>query len=137
LSSYQAVRALLKAIGVAIGAVGIALLAVVLLFVLMCSTGEKPGEGPNAAAGYHWGEPLIAALEVYRHDHSRYPDSLEALAPHYVARAALTPPPPLPGQVAYQRDAAGYSLTFFYTGPASNHCTYTPRRRRWDCYGAW
>ena len=106
-------------------------LVLLLLFVLMCATGEKPGEGPEAAAGYRWGEPIVAALETYHRDHGRYPDSLSVLTPRYVAKEVLTLPPPVAGP-GYQLDRrGGYSLSFFYTGPASNTCTYTPAKRRW------
>ena len=132
-----AVRALSQAVLWAAIVVFGVFLVLLLLFLLTCATGEKPGEGPKAAAGYRWGEPIVAALETYRRDHGRYPDSLSVLTPRYVGNKALMLPPPLVGP-AYQLDhRGGYSLSFFYTGPASNHCTYTPATRGWNCSGAW
>ena len=128
---------LLRAVIKALVVLGISFLAVIALMVMMCATAEKPGEGPTAAAGYRWGAPVIAALEDYRRDHRRYPDNLSTLSPLYLAANALAPPRPLPISISYRVDSVGYSLTFFYTGPASNHCTYTPSQARWRCSGAW
>ena len=105
--------------------------AAALLLLAACT---PPGKGPRAERGYRAAEPVIQALERYRTERGAYPDSLPQLVPAFLASAALAEPN-AGHPLRYERTADGYALTFRYTGPGMNECTWTPTSRRWDCSG--
>jgi hypothetical protein len=111
-----------------LGRAGLVLLP---LLLLACT---PPGRGPRAARGYRLAAPVIDALERHHQAHGAYPDSLPRLVPAFLPDSALRGPQtgyPL----EYRRTPDGYELTFRYTGPGMNHCTWTPRTRVWDSGG--
>jgi hypothetical protein len=98
---------------------------------LMLRGSEAPGEGAKAEQGYRACQPIIAALQAYHDKEGVYPATLDALVPDYlgdVAQAANEWP------IEYRLTDTSYSLSFSYTGPGMNHCTYTPEAG-WYCYG--
>lgn len=109
------------------------LLVALVAFALLLAGCEKPGEGAKAEEGYSAARPIIASLNSYHEGASHYPQDLEALVPVF-----LTEVPKGPGgqPFEYRWVAPGdsYSLTFRYTGPGMNVCTYTPEDA-WRCYG--
>lgn len=97
-------------------------------------TDEPPGSGESAEKGYALNEPVIAALEQYRADHSSYPEKLAELIPDYL--------PEVPTKTdeldfSFSSDGANYRLSFHYRGPGMNTCTYTPEEKDWKCSGAY
>lgn len=101
-----------------------------------------PGKGYKAEAGYRRAHPVIAAIDRYRQERGSYPDSLSQLPADW-----LPPPdssgPPARGLV-YKNHGERYELTFSYTGPGVNHCTYDSAgsddsaaraATRWRCRG--
>lgn len=105
-----------------------------ILFPLLLAGCPAPGAGPRAERGYRFGAPVIDALERHLQARGTYPDSLPQLVPAFLPASALREPQPgYPFQ--YRRTPDGYALTFRYTGPGMNHCTWTPRSRKWDCGG--
>ncbi|HNS01249.1 MAG TPA: hypothetical protein PKM78_02575 [Anaerolineae bacterium] len=97
-------------------------------------TDEPPGSGERAEKGYALNEPIIAALEQYRADHSSYPAKLAELVPDYL--------PTVPTKTdeldfSYSSNGATYRLSFHYLGPGMNTCTYTSDEKDWNCSGAY
>ncbi|HEV8123530.1 MAG TPA: hypothetical protein VGP80_04775 [Gemmatimonadales bacterium] len=89
---------------------------------------EKPGEGPKAKAGKAAVQPVINALEGYHAVHSAYPPDIETLA----TEGGGLPSQVLGHPLRYEREGAGYDLTFSYATPLPVHCTYNPETR-WKC----
>lgn len=111
-----------------IGRAGFVLLP---LLLLACT---PPGKGPRAERGYRFATPVINALDRHFQAHAAYPDSLPQLIPAYLPASALRAPQEgYPFE--YRRTPDGYALTFRYTGPGMNKCTWTPVRRSWHCSG--
>ena len=108
--------------------------AVALVATAAC---PPPGEGVKAERGYKRAEPIIAALGQFRADSGRYPDSLSALVPAFLADSALAVPTREQERYPwlYSRVGNAYTLQFRYTGPGSNECTYLAATRRWNCSG--
>ncbi len=102
------------------------------LGVLMGCT--PPGKGPRAERGYRQAAPVIDALERFHQARGAYPDSLPQLVPAFLADSALREPHP-GHPFEYARTAAGYALTFRYTGPGMNRCSWTAESRAWQCSG--
>lgn len=108
--------------------------APVLLGSALCAGCPAPGEGKKAEAGYRSAAPLLEALSRYRGEHGRYPDALAQLPGGYVP---ATEAPAL----SYQRQGEHFVLTFSYSGPGMNRCTYrsdsaaTNARSAWRCSG--
>jgi hypothetical protein len=98
---------------------------------------EAPGEGPKAARGYARAQPVIAALDSFRVANAAYPDSLEQLIPTFLPASALVPPAASQEHYPfeYKKEAADFELTFRYTGPGMNWCTFRASRRTWQCGG--
>ena len=108
------------------------------VFILACNailpTVEPPGVGKKAEMGYKLSEPVIAALEQYKADHGTYPKTLEELVPDYLS----TVPVSTDGvDFSYSSTGESCSLSFHYTGPGMNSCTYKPETKDWRCYGAY
>lgn len=58
-------------------------------FIALCLTSclSTPGKGWKANSGYRAATPVIAALEKFHNDHSRYPTNLVELLPVYIPDA--------------------------------------------------
>jgi len=98
--------------------------------------GPPPGESDAALALRSRAAPVIGGLERYRAEHGEYPAALGVLSGRYVATGTLPlAPADTTYPVRYQRDSAGYSLSFQYTGPGMNVCEYRPTVARWRCSG--
>ena len=94
------------------------------------------GEGAKAEAGYRRAAPVIAALERYQRERGAYPDTLAILPTEWMPAQDKDSPagPPL----RYVRSGERYELSFSYTGPGINRCTYAPSSdapARWHCGG--
>ena len=112
--------------GFALGSI----LGLVLLWLAMCS--PPPGEGEMAEAWKSASLPVILALDRYRADSARYPETLGMLVPSYLDSASL---PHNNYGFTYRLDSARYELGFHYTGPGMNHCTLRSAEQRWSCSG--
>jgi hypothetical protein len=108
-----------------------------LIVLTLVACWPAPGKGPNADAGYQHAAPVIAALEQFHAAHGSYPDSLRQLVPNFLPDSALQSPPDWSAMRAlhYRLSVDSYELSFWYSGPGSNTCTYTPESRRWRCSG--
>ena len=78
------------------------------------------------------GNEIVAALEQYHRDHSKYPDDLSALCPHYLPSI----PPHLVGNRQwdyYSTDGDRFSLTFTQAALVGSNewCTYYSNTKRW------
>jgi hypothetical protein len=113
------------------GLVGVAALLSLTLLVAC----PAPGEGPKAERGYRRAAPVIAALARFRGETGAYPESLAQLAPRWIAAGALEPPVQPAWPFEYQRTYDGYLLTFRYSGPGMNDCTYAQPPGKWRCGG--
>lgn len=89
--------------------------------------GPAPGNGAKAEYFYARAEPIIQALEAYRHSTGSYPEKLEALRPDYIRDIDW------PAHM-YRRTQGEYELSFSYEGPGINSCVYRPAEN-WDCSG--
>ena len=98
---------------------------------------DPPGKGPKAERGYRRSAPVIAALDRYHAEHGQYPDSLRMLVPGFLPDSALRLPEREPERypLEYGRTREGYDLTFRYTGPGMNDCTWHADTRKWACSG--
>jgi len=113
-----------------------------------------PGKGRKARAGYRAAAPVIAALEKFHDDNSRYPTNLVELVPMYLSATNLLAQKhvePLPSYsppwersatnrqefVApydmfwYERDGDVYTLGFTYFGPGVSMCGYDSKTKTW------
>lgn len=111
-------------------------------FVLLMSVGintgcPAPGEGRTADRGFQRAETVVHALEGYADRNGSYPQTLEALVPQYVdldsldiRRAGQRDYP-----FEYSRTPEGFELSFDYTGPGINTCTYSSINDEWSCRG--
>ena len=106
----------------------------VLLFIAVCT--PPPGRGIASEAWYRQLQPAIEALEHYRREIGRYPDSLAALVPRFLPATQLSAIPTTPQRpLEYKIEGDLYELTFRYYGPGSNRCTYRPDTVGWQCSG--
>ena len=94
---------------------------------------DPPGKGAAAERGYALSAPIITALEKYRLDHARYPDSLSVLSPTYVP--AIPEEEIKDGRLGYLRRGDSYELSFTYGPPGRNICVYRSSEEQWSCYG--
>lgn len=110
-------------------------LLIVILILTACKffTPEPPGVGEKAEYGYAALDPIIKALEQYRADKGAYPEAIEELSPEYLSEI----PTEVNDQpISYTKAGKSFSVTFHYTGPGMNTCTYTPENK-WHCSGAY
>ena len=96
--------------------------------------GPPPGESDAAVELKARIAPVIAGIERFRAERGQYPASLEVLADGYVSAGAI-PPARTAYPVRYERDSAGYVLSFRYAKPGMNVCEYRPTMARWYCFG--
>ena len=127
-------------------------------FIALCLTSclSTPGKGWKANSGYRAATPVIAALEKFHNDHSRYPTNLVELLPVYIPDAeaflaikTITPVSPYtptweksadqkqkytsPGEwFSYWPEKGGYSLSFRYYGPGVCTCSYNSLTKKWS-----
>lgn len=99
----------------------------------MCT--PPPGRGAVSERRYRDAAPIISALSAFHRARGFYPDSLVTLVPEFltadlaIARRSSEEP------LGYARTLAGYTLSFRYFGPGSNHCEYRPDASGWTCGG--
>jgi hypothetical protein len=91
-----------------------------------------PGEGEKAERGYAACQPIITALENYHDVNGEYPQRLDELVPAFISDF----PEQVNGEpIQFEKTAQNnYKLSFSYTGPGLNHCTYSPHDG-WRCSG--
>ena len=96
-----------------------------------------PGKGNKAEAGYRRADSLIAAINRYRLEARRLPDSLPKLVPAFLDSAALRTPsePQMAYPWTYARVDSQYTLSFRYVGPGMNRCTFASITGKWTCSG--
>jgi len=116
-----------------------------------CCFGPAPGKGRKARAGFRAAAPVILALERFHKSHGQYPATLDELVPTYLPdttallvrgkvkplhspHAAATASPQgnsLLGVFWYHQTGDTYDLSFQYTGPGMNSCSYDPKTKTW------
>jgi hypothetical protein len=106
------------------------ILSPILLVFAMCN-GPPPGESDKARATMAKAAVAISALDsIYTRGHSHL-GTLEQ-----IGQSALTSATDSTYPITFARDALGYRLTFWYSGPGSNTCVFASRAHRWQCSGA-
>jgi hypothetical protein len=110
-------------------------LAAAALLTLALSACDRPGKGRRAEAEYRRSEPVLEALERFHAARGAYPGRLEELVPAFLTAGALAAPAGAePLEYGRLRDDA-FLLTFRYSGPGRNECTWTSATPRWRCRG--
>lgn len=112
------------------------MLAVLVLTLAGCFAVEAPGEGARADEGRLRGDEIAQAIERFRKEHERLPESMSELVPRYLAEL---PPDCRKGaegvSFCYRLvEKSDFELEFTYYGPGINSC----RRRTnsyWICSG--
>jgi hypothetical protein len=105
--------------------------------VVVTSGCPAPGEGRTADRGLLRAEAVLQALERFEERNGAYPQTLEALVPEYIdldsaeVRVAAQREYPL----EYTRMSEGFELSFDYTGPGMNTCTFSSTEGEWFCRG--
>ena len=97
-----------------------------------------PGEGRVAHFGRMRGAQLIRGIESYHLENARYPKSLNELTPRYLSRNDLIKLLSSPPKFDYiSNSPESYELTFSYTGPGINTCSYVAEKvdAVWSCSG--
>ena len=99
--------------------------------------GDPAGEGDKARAGFQQAAPILVAIEAFRSNEGRYPDSLGELVPAMLDRAQLVLRAPGSGAYPFEYELLGdeYKLAFRYGGPGMNVCTFDRETLAWACYG--
>jgi hypothetical protein len=98
--------------------------------------GDLPGaRGSSKAVGYSRAQPVLRALEAFRTDSGRYPDSMPQLAPKYLSHAyIITPKRALKViPLSYAKLSTGFVLRFRYHGIGLTECSYDSTERFWEC----
>jgi hypothetical protein len=112
------------------------ILILILSFAFVANNcGEKVGEGETAKRGYAAAQPIIEALEKYRQDNQKYPDSWIKLVPQYIKEL------PKDGDglrfnYSYIDDKNTYTLGFSYDGSGVigiTECKYYSTTKSWSC----
>jgi hypothetical protein len=95
---------------------------------------EGPARGRVARA---LGAPVVDALERHHAERGRYPESLDALVPAYLAADALVAPArsPLGRPFAYVRTGHHFVLRVAEAPPGVSECLFASAARRWYCNG--
>lgn len=78
--------------------------------------------------------PVVAALENFREQNGTYPGSLSDLVPAFIDAIPVSHSEDGPTQLEYSLSPTAYVLSFSYSGPGINYCTYTPADN-WSCDG--
>jgi len=118
------------------------LLGAIFLFVLTGIScrgfAEKPGAGLRAEQGFAVAFPVTQALENYKNDNGKYPQTLNELTPKYLGK---NPQQEEGGDVklTYYPNPQGetYRLRFTYEIPmgGTDECNFTPEDKKWNCSG--
>jgi len=112
----------------------VALAGVIIFFAVNFVFAPEPGKGEKAEKGYALCEQIIGELEGFREAQRKYPDSLGVVLSHLPDQRRMVAKE---YQVTYRPSdsARSFSLTFTYTGPGVNHCTYSSATKKWECHG--
>ena len=120
------------------------------LACFVASCGTPPGKGRKAEAGYRAAAPIIAALDKFHNERGNYPTNLIELVPTFLpnSKALLYrggfEPIHSPRTDAmevedrefiYRPHKDSFSLTFGYTGPGMNTCSYDSKTEKWSASG--
>ena len=107
------------------------------IMLATCIGCTAPGKGAKAERGYQRAHLVVAALASYRARYQAYPDSLSQLVPTFLSASALALPEAAQEHypLQYARVLDGFTLSFRYTGPGSNRCTWTSATQAWTCSG--
>lgn len=99
---------------------------------------EAPGEGVAAAKSFRELAVVIQAVEKYKADNGTYPGELARLVPKYLPSLPDMSNKNRKSNVAYfsKENGTGFELSFSYSGPGTNHCTYS-FPKGWVCHGAY
>ena len=110
---------------------------VVLWSAVLLQACHPPGEGPRADAGYKKSEEIIKAIDSYRAVSGRYPTQLSDLVPRFLSTNDLTLRAAENSEYPFKYivSETGYELTFRYSGPGVNDCTYSSATKKWSCRG--
>jgi hypothetical protein len=111
---------------------GLVLASAAGLVFTVCAYPGAPGHGAKARAGYHRSAAVQHALDAYHAQTGVWPDDLAMLTPRWLADTVLTT---APVEWRYKLAPRGYELSFWYTGPGSNTCTFASETGRWQCSG--
>jgi hypothetical protein len=113
-------------------------LITILIFTFIANNcGDKPGEDAVAKRGYATLQPVIEALEKYRSDTQKYPDTWIKLVPKYIKEL------PKDGEglrynYSYTDDKNTYKTGFSYEGSSLlgiAECSYYSTTKSWSCSG--
>ncbi len=97
----------------------------ILLGVLFMGSSRK---GWKARLGYADSRRVISALEKYHAANGNYPADLDELVPRFVKQ-------PLQRQYGYRNEGDSFTLSFTYTGPGINRCSYESKTKTWRASG--
>ncbi len=103
--------------------------------VAACS---NPGEGASADLGRRQAARIVSAIAAYQAESKALPATLEALVPRHLARAdlALASGSGIARPYEYRvTSPESFELTFRYSGPGMNKCTFESRSGSWHCTG--
>ncbi len=103
--------------------------------VAACS---NPGEGASADLGRQQAAQIVSAIAAYRAESNALPATLEALVPRHLARADLALVSGSGTAYPYEYHVTSidsFELTFRYSGPGMNRCTFESRQGSWHCEG--
>jgi len=103
--------------------------------VTACSS---PGEGASADLGRQQAARIVSAIAAYKAESNALPATLEALVPGHLARADLALVSGAGTAYPYEYHVTSidsFELTFRYSGPGINRCTFESRRGSWHCEG--
>jgi hypothetical protein len=114
-----------------------------ILITILCFTfiadncGDKPGEGEAAKRGYAAAQPVIEALEKYKQENGKYPDTWIKLVPKYLNEVPKDNNG-LRYSYLYNEGKNIYVLEFTYDGSGVMgivECNYYSNTKSWSCGG--
>jgi hypothetical protein len=115
----------------------IVLIAIISFTFIANNCGEKAGEGEVAKRGYATAQPVIDALEKYRQETGKYPDTWVKLIPNYLKEL----PKDTDGlrySYLYNESKNMFVLEFTYDGTGVvgiTECNYYSNTKSWSCGG--
>jgi hypothetical protein len=114
------------------------ILITVFVFAFIANNcGDKPGEGEVAKRGYASAQPVIEALDKYKQETGKYPDTWVKLIPKFINEV------PKDGNglrysYLYNESKNLYVIEFTYDGSGVlgvTECSYRSNTKSWSCDG--
>lgn len=110
-------------------------IAAIFSFTLIAGDcGGKPGESEAAKRGIAAAQPAIEALEKYKLESGRYPDSLNELSPKFLSSLPQDKDG-LDFTYSYNDSKKSYIIEFKFAGGmiGMNECSYYSETKKWSC----